>query len=129
MENNKDKNRVYAMELLCLLNDGTKEFNELCEVNPIFKSDIDCLKIRLNSIIDEEERSEYDEVEYEGYKNGKFIVTLYDPHFTYYDNGYWDLDYKARKSVYEVYEDLSKINIQTGHRLDVYEINNKILRK
>ncbi len=129
MENNKDKNRVYALELLNLLNDGTKEFNELCEVNPIFKSDIDFLKLRLNFIVDEDERSKYDEVDYEGYKDGKFIVTLYDPSFTYCDDGYWDLDYKARKSVYEVYEDLSKINIQTGHRLDIYEIKAKTLRK
>lgn len=129
MENNNDKNKVYAMELLCLIKEGNKEFNKLCQVNPIFKSDIDCLKLRLNSIIDEDESSKYDEVDYEGYKDGKFIVTLYDPYFTYCDNGYWDLDYKARKSVYEVYEDLSKINIQTGHRLDVYEIKSKTLRK
>lgn len=87
------------------------------------------MKLRLNSIIDEDERSKYDEVDYEGYKYGKFIVTLYDPYFTYCDDGYWDLDYKARKSVYEVYEDLSKINIQTGHRLDEYEIEAKKLRK
>lgn len=129
MKNNNDKNKVYAMELLCLIKEGNKEFNKLCQVNPIFKSDIDCLKLRLNSIIDEDERSKYDEVDYEGYKDGKFIVTLYDPSFTYCDDGYWDLDYKARKSVYEVYEDLSKINIQTGHRLDEYEIEAKKLRK
>lgn len=129
MEKNRDRERIYALELLNLLNEGTKKFNELCEVNPIFKSDIDCLKIRLTSIIDEEERSKYDEIDYRGYKDGKFIVNLYDPNFAYRDDGYWDLDYKARKSVYEIYEDLSRVNIQTGHRLDIYEIETKTLRK
>lgn len=129
MENNKDKNKVYALELLNLLNEGTKEFKELCEVNPIFKSNIDFLKLRLNFIVDEKERSEYDEIEYEGYKNGKFVVTLYDPYFTYCDDGYWDWDRKARKTICEVNEDLSKVNIQTGNRLDIYEIKTKTLRK
>ena len=126
---NRDAKRIYAMELLSLLENGTDEYNKLYKFNQNFKSDIDLLKLRLNLIIDEKERADYDEVDYKGYKNGKFIVNLYDPNWVSYDDGYWNWDYKARETIFEVAEDLSKINVYMGHRLDEYELKSKTLRK
>ena len=129
MENSKDKKRVYSLVLSTLLENGNKEYNHLCEINPIFKSDMDFLKFRLKYIFDDNERSEYDEINYDGYGPGKFIVDLYEPYWVSRDDGYWDWDPKARKSTYEVYGDLSKINVQFGNIINEYEINSKVLRK
>lgn len=129
MGNSKDKNRVFASVLLNLLEQGSKEYNNLCEVNPIFKSDMDFLKLRLNYIFDGNEKAEYDEINYKGYGPGKFMVDLYEPYSVSRDDGYWDWDPKARKSSYEVYDDLSKINVQFGNIINEYDTNAKTRRQ
>lgn len=129
MENNDDKKRVYALVLSNLLEVGSEEFNKLYNTSWDFKSEIDFLKLRLNLILDEKERAEYDEIHYKGCNPGKFIVNLYDGYWVSYDDGFWNWDNKARESVYEVYDDLSKISIQVGHGFKEYEIKSKKLRK
>ena len=126
---NKDKIKICALELLDLLEKGSKDYDREYNANSVLKDDMDFLSLRLKFILDENERAENDEVDYKDYNPGKFIVNLYDPYYASCDDGYWDWDKKARKSTYEVYDDLSKIIVQVGHGYREYKMKSKTLRK
>jgi hypothetical protein len=125
----KEKTKICALELLDLLERGSKEYDRVYNADESFKDEIDFLSLRLKFILDENENAENYEIDYIGYGPGKFIVNMYDPYYTSCDVGYWDWDKKARKSVYEVYDDLSKVTVQVGHGYKEYEIKSKVLRK
>ena len=115
-----------ATELLELFEENKKVYENLYISNSNFKSDIDCLRLRLALMEQGSNKYPYDEIEYD---LGRYYVRMYDQSSASYDDGFWQVVYDVRTSSAEISDDFKYFKFTIGNRVNEYDVERKVLKR